>query len=463
MDVITAYINRVEAVNPYLNAVIHDRFEKALIEAEKADQFLLTSGLSVDDLKEKYPLLGVPVTVKGCIAVAGLQNTSGTVYRKEIADKDAVIVANLRKTGAIPLLTSNVPELCMNWETNNKLIGVTNNPYDTRRTPGGSSGGEAALISSGASIIGIGSDLAGSLRLPAHYCGIFSHKPTPCVVSSVGHYPICTDLENWTKLLTLGPMCRYGSDLKLTLESIMEPQYKTKLNLNEPVNIKDLKVYYLRNCNESLGQQWSPSVRKVYEQTVQDLKKICPNCREANLPLMKWANILSFIVGFELDGISNLPGLHGRGIGIAKEILKYITFRSDHMFMPIFYNLIRRSLHLLPKSFTDKVHHDIDVLEKQLYDLLDDNTVLLLPTFFSTALFHDLTKANMLDAGILSIFNALGLPATNCPIGMDENGLPIGMQIVTGQYYDRLSISLAQEVEKIRGGWKPPCPINANA
>ncbi|KAJ8938028.1 hypothetical protein NQ318_003332, partial [Aromia moschata] len=250
--VIRSYIARIQEVNPVINAVIEDRFVQAIEDAKYADKIITFGSLSVQELKEKHPLLGVPITVKGSIEVEGMKSTSGMVCRANVeATKDAVAVKHARDAGAIPMLTSNIPELCMNWESSNKLRGTTKNPHCTTKTPGGSSGGggaiptfhitfffcfflQASLLASACSVIGIGSDIAGSLRLPAHFCGVWGHKPSPGAISYVGHYPSCTNHEVWEASFTLGPMARYATDLKFLLGIIIEPKMKDVLKLNEP-------------------------------------------------------------------------------------------------------------------------------------------------------------------------------------------------------------------------------------
>lgn len=144
---VKAYINRIKQVNPVINAVVADRFEEALEEAKAIDKMIATNDLNIEQLKTQYPLLGLPVTVKESIAVKGLSHRAGCVIKykgKPVAESDAYIVKLVRDAGAIPLLVSNTPELCMNWETINKATGMTMNPYDTTKTPGGSSGGEVS-------------------------------------------------------------------------------------------------------------------------------------------------------------------------------------------------------------------------------------------------------------------------------------------------------------------------------
>lgn len=141
-EVVKAYIKRVQEVNPTLNAVVEDRFELAICEAKIVDDFLRSTSWSLQEIEAQYPLLGVPVTIKESIAVKGMSFNSGIKFNRKTADEDAKPVAYLKKAGAVPILVSNTPELCLNWETVNKVTGATRNPHDSRRTCGGSSGGE---------------------------------------------------------------------------------------------------------------------------------------------------------------------------------------------------------------------------------------------------------------------------------------------------------------------------------
>lgn len=148
-SVVKAYINRIKQVNPVINAMVADRFEEAVEDAKAIDKLIATNDLNIEELKTKYPLLGLPISVKESIAVKGLSHRAGCVTKckgSPTAEFDADIVKLVREAGAIPLLVSNTPELCMNWETVNKVTGMTVNPYDTTKTPGGSSGGEVSRI-----------------------------------------------------------------------------------------------------------------------------------------------------------------------------------------------------------------------------------------------------------------------------------------------------------------------------
>ncbi|KAH9378075.1 hypothetical protein HPB48_022570 [Haemaphysalis longicornis] len=177
--VIQAYQRRVREVDPLVNAVVDERFEAALEDARAADQ-LVRQTASPEELERTKPLLGVPFITKNSVMVRGLLVDAGLpAWRGQRADRDAEAIALLRDAGAIPVATTNTPELCLWTESFNKLYGRTHNPHDTRRTAGGSSGGEGSLLSAAGALLGVGTDIGGSIRLPSTYCGTFGHMTTP--------------------------------------------------------------------------------------------------------------------------------------------------------------------------------------------------------------------------------------------------------------------------------------------
>jgi Asp-tRNA(Asn)/Glu-tRNA(Gln) amidotransferase A subunit family amidase len=189
VDVARTHLDRIERLNPKLNAFVDCKPEAVLAQAREAEK-----AISRGD--ELGPLHGVPVSIKSSINVAGHRSEAGTRLRAGyIAAEDAPLVARLRAAGAVILGVTNTPELLMAWETDNLLYGRTNNPWDLTRTSGGSSGGEAAAIAAGLSAGGVGSDGGGSIRVPAHFCGICGLKPTPGRIPSTGHFPKAGGLD----------------------------------------------------------------------------------------------------------------------------------------------------------------------------------------------------------------------------------------------------------------------------
>ncbi|MEE8551362.1 MAG: amidase, partial [Gemmatimonadota bacterium] len=215
VELVQAHLDQIERLNPQLNAFVSVDSARALEAARKAEAAVM-QGATVG------PLHGVPVTIKSSIDVAGLRCETGSKLRAgHIAEADAPLVARLKAAGAIVLGNTNVPEMLMAFETDNLLYGRTNSPWDLERTPGGSSGGEAAAIAAGCSAGGVGSDGAGSVRVPAHFSGICGLKPTPGRIPATGHYP--PSLGPFALLGVVGPLARTVADLQLFFEAIAGP------------------------------------------------------------------------------------------------------------------------------------------------------------------------------------------------------------------------------------------------
>src|ERR1700687_1219862 len=210
VEVARAHLNRIECLNPKLNAFVDYNPEAVWAQARDCEQSVLRGD-------ELGPLHGVPVSIKSSIDVARHRCEAGTRLRAGyIAAEDAPLVARLRTAGAVILGVTNTPELLMAWETDNLLYGRTNNPWDLTRTAGGSSGGEAAAIAAGLSVGGVGSDGGGSIREPAHFCGICGLKPTPGRIPSTGHFP--KSGGPFALLGVVGPMARTVADLRILFE-----------------------------------------------------------------------------------------------------------------------------------------------------------------------------------------------------------------------------------------------------
>ncbi len=204
LELVDAHLDRIEKRNPELNAFTMVLADQARESARRADQGLKAGRLH-----------GVPVTVKDSFDLSGFPTRLGSFFVPETpASEDAAVVARLRREGAIVLGKTNTPEFLVSYESDNFVTGRTNNPWDLERTPGGSSGGEAAAIASGCSPGGVGSDGGGSIRVPAHFCGIAGLKPTPGRISSVGHWP----MDPIKGIGVCGPMARSVADVRLLFE-----------------------------------------------------------------------------------------------------------------------------------------------------------------------------------------------------------------------------------------------------
>uniref|UniRef100_A0A0C9RJ59 FAAH2_2 protein n=1 Tax=Fopius arisanus TaxID=64838 RepID=A0A0C9RJ59_9HYME len=271
--VVTAYIERIKEVNPFINAVVDERYEDAIKDARNCDKILENGEISIDKITRTKPLFGVPFTVKESCGVKGLSQTGCTRIRRGIkASENSPMVLTMTKVGAIPLCVTNTPELCSGFESTNLVYGTTMNPYDGRHSAGGSSGGEGSIIGAGASLIGIGSDLAGSIRVPALFNGIFGHKPTPGIIPIKGHFPMSDDPE-FQRYLVVGPMARFAEDLHLAVR-VMSADCKQNLRLDEPIDITKLNFFYLEDAGKAFGiTPTSKDTRNAILKAVQYLEK----------------------------------------------------------------------------------------------------------------------------------------------------------------------------------------------
>ncbi|KAG6444205.1 fatty-acid amide hydrolase 2-B isoform X2 [Manduca sexta] len=458
-QVVSAYIERCKEVNPYLNAVVEPRYEVALREARGIDKMIASTDRSPEELEKEYPLLGVPMTVKESIAVEGMSNDCGTVYSyRNPAKKDAAVVKLARAAGAIPIAVTNTPQLCMNWETYNNVIGVTTNPYDQKRTTGGSSGGESALISSAASVIGVGSDIAGSLRLPPMFTGIFGHKPTPRLLSVEGHVPDCLDSE-FEEYFALGPIARYAEDLTLLLKVLKQPD-APYVPLDKPVDVSKLKFYYMEGDGSNVSDSIGPEVKNAMEKAKSYIEKTY----NIEVKPLKIKNIehmweISVRVLTNINHIRNIytnPEKPDEWKSVWPEVLKKIFGFSDHNFLCICYGPLKLFFDALPRSYYKKLMTKFEDIKTEFEAALSDDAVLLFPTYPTPAHLHYRIYYKFLNCGYLTIFNALGLPVTACPIGFTRKGLPVGLQIAANKCNDHLTIAVAKEFEKAFGGWVPP-------
>ncbi|KAL4706613.1 hypothetical protein ACJJTC_009025 [Scirpophaga incertulas] len=458
-EVVTAYIERCKEVNPYLNAIVEPRYEAALREARAIDKMIASTTQTTEDLAKEYPLLGIPFTVKESIAVEGMSNDCGTVHAyRNPAKADATIIRLARAAGGIPIAVTNTPQLCMNWETYNNVLGVTTNPYDQKRTPGGSSGGEAALISAGASIAGVGSDIAGSLRLPPMFTGIFGHKPTPKLLSVQGHVPDSGD-ETFEEYFALGPITRYAEDLTLFLKVLSQPD-GPMVPLDKPVDITKLKYYYMEGDGSKITNSIGPDIRKAL-QKAKDYMKTTYNIEVQELKIKNMEHMweISIRVLLNIKKIRNIytdPENSDKLLSMWPEVVKKLLGFSNHNFTCVVYGPLFKFFNALPKSDFEKLLKMFEEIKTEFNNALSNDGVLFYPTYPYTADLHYRIYYKFLNCSYLTIFNALGLPVTACPIDMTSKGLPVGIQIAAHRCNDHLTIAVAKEFEKAFGGWVPP-------
>ncbi|XP_053680801.1 fatty-acid amide hydrolase 2-A-like [Anopheles nili] len=457
VDVVRAYVLRIREVNPLINAVVEERFEAALADAVAADERVAVCAGDEDALKKlakTSPLLGVPITVKESCSLQGLALSGGVVHRQNLtAEQDGETVGLLRAAGAIPLLVSNTPEYCMAFESYNNVTGRTRNPYDPRRTPAGSSGGEGALIGAGASVCGVGSDLGGSIRIPALFCGIFGHKPSAGIVSIKGHMPVCSD-AHFDQFLSLGPMCRYATDLPLLLDVMSGPN-ASKLRLSEPVDVDKVKIYYPQKLDLTINAvPIAPEIREALRSAVKHFQNKGTYSEPLNF---RYFCDSMQIASTSLQTLKDVPSVFKTNKpNLLWELVKVMMGQSEHTFAVIFMYLLSASKATVTEQHRARYMRMAAELKKDFTDKLATDGVFLMPSFPKPALRHYESFGHVTGFMYTMIMNALGLPATQVPLGFNRDGLPVGIQVVAGPNQDRLCIAVARELEKAFGGWQPP-------
>ena len=445
VELVEAHLMRIENLNPRLNAFVQVNTEGARMQAQAATK-ALTDG-------ENLGLLhGVPITIKSSIEVAGMRHEAGTKLRAGVvAMKDAPLVKRLRDAGAIILGTTNTPELLMAWETDNLLYGRTNNPWDLSRTPGGSSGGEAAAIAAGCSAGGAGSDGGGSIRVPAHFSGICGLKPTPGRIPSTGHFP--TSVGPFALLGVVGPMARTVADLEVLFEVMQGPDDGDTLAAPVPVRwpsrdeLKQLRVGFFEDDGRT----------PVTEETRQAVVSAAERLRRAGYKVER----------FQPSELEQARQLWWQFFGVAGGmLLGPMTKGREEELSPIlrqFSKMAETSPRHTAQSLLDTWIMR-DVLRFEIFAQMRDFPVLLCPVAAIPAFRHgerswqiDGKRVEYLDAwSYAEWFNLLGMPAAVVPIGQTREGLPIGVQIAGRPWQEEVVLRVAEAVERESGGWRKP-------
>jgi amidase len=449
-------VARIERADARINAVVVRDFERARDAARAADAALARG--------ERHPLLGVPMTVKEAYNVAGLPTTWGFTTAKTFPPEDALAVARVKAAGAVILGKTNVPVFLADWQTYNDVYGTTNNPWDVSRTPGGSSGGSAAALAAGFVSLELGSDIGGSLRTPAHFCGVFAHKPSLGLVPSRGHTPPNVPaLPFESDLAVVGPMARSAADLMLALDIIAGPDPRTtgigfRLQLPPPRH-EDLASFRV---------------------LVIDTHPLIPTAANVRAALEAVAARLTVRNAKIAYGSALLPDL-----GEAARIYTRLLSSIFGAYMPQDqYLRVAEAAKALPGSDqtlaawrtrgTALSHRDWIMadgararLRQQWRELFREWDVVLCPPMPTVAFPHDHTpeqKERRIEIDGKSypyldqivwpgVATAPGLPATAVPIGLSNEHLPIGMQIVGPYLEDRTTLRFAELIEQECGGF----------
>ena len=451
VELVDAHVRRIEAVNGRINALVGERFAAARAEAHKAAAAQRTT--PADKLP---PLHGVPCTIKEFVAVEGMSWTAGLEARRGVtAPEDSTVVRRLREAGAIVLGVSNAPEGGLWMETYNTLYGRTRNPWDLRRSPGGSSGGEGALVASGASPFGIGSDVGGSIRIPAGFCGVCGHKATGGTVPNTGHHPPAP-AQGGTYLCT-GPIARSVEDLSLILQVISGPDSAdaacTRRFGAAPVPpLSELTIY-------ALEDNGAVSVRKSVRQSIRDAADALEGRgaqvrRDVRIPGLRrsfllWSAMLSEAADEHYDIILG----DGEPVRLGAELGRWLQGRSRHTIAGLLLTLGDKLVSAIPQDLAPLVEEGRR-LRDELDTMLGETGVILLPVYSRPAPRHRDSWRTATDAQYTAIFNVLELPVTVVPVGFESRGLPLSVQVIGARGQDALTLSVARALEQELGGWR---------
>jgi fatty acid amide hydrolase 2 len=462
-EVVRAFINRARIVQLYLNAIIDERYDDALKDAKAIDEFLKTTTLSLEELEQQKPFLGLPFTAKDSIQVAGMKWSSGCYRRKDlIADEDAPVVKNYRKAGAIPIALTNVPELLLWFASSNKLYGTTNNPFDLSRTPGGSSGGEAALVSACGSPLSICSDIGGSIRMPAFHCGLFGHKPTHEVIDYHGTFPEINDgLE---KMFSFGPITRYVDDILPALKVMAGDKINLLHDIDKPVELDKIRVFYIDDVENDMSTRVEPYISESIRQAAFHLgrKYGCP-VERAHFKNFKHISLWFTLLFSNNQEVSSLITENTYKINPFMELCKSLIGQSDYSPSALTVAAAQATTQATcspdqrPELYR-KTRETLAAAQKEFKALLGDDGVLLYVTLPRTAPTHYASVFEFTNVCCPMVMNYLGAPVTQVPTGLNE-GLPYGIQVAAAPHNDRLTIAVSKQLEELFGGWIKPCDI----
>ncbi len=457
-ELLEVYINRIERFNPGINAVVTLDADVARSQADAADMAIRAGGAV-------GPLHGLPITIKDCLATAGLRTTCGA---SELADyvptDDATAVARLKAAGAIVIGKTNLPKFAGDSQSYNDLFGTTNNPWDVSRTPGGSSGGSAAAIAAGLSALELGSDLGGSLRIPAHFTGTYTLKPTYGIIPQQGHIPPPPGTSSEPDIGTIGPIARSAVDLDIALSVMAGPDAALgvgwKLHLPDAIkgSFRDIRIAAW------IDDPYSPIDAEIlarYRQLIEELRASGATVTETAGPVpLADGHALSqqLIQG----GIS--PWIPDEGYRALASRATSAAADDDAPQIRFARNITQTARDLLNARETRGRQKAEWAGFFRTYD------VLLCPVTPTPAIPHDhnpdvdartiLVNGESRPYGDqfawLQAIGAVHLPVVVAPAGLTPGGLPVGIQIVAAEFGDRTAIDFARRMQKVIGGFQAP-------
>ncbi|HEY1262914.1 MAG TPA: amidase [Terriglobales bacterium] len=445
VEVAEAHLARIEKLHPLLNAFVHVDCDLVRRQARAAEAALMRKATL-------GPLHGVPLSIKSSIDVAGMRCEAGTKLRAgHLATQDAPLVARLRAAGAIILGVTNTPELLMAWETDNLLYGRTNNPWDLTRTAGGSSGGEAAAIASGCSAGGVGSDGGGSIRVPAHFCGICGLKPTQGRIPATGHFPAAAG--PFALIGVVGPMARTVADLKILFEVMQGPDDGDPSSAPVPLRwagvdeVKKMRV----GCFDDDGRTpVTPETRATVHKAAQALRHAGFTVEAFRPEGLEEARQLWWKIFGTVGGMLLGPMVRDREGELSPTFKQYLS------------GVVSEPPHTAESLLDTWVQRD--VVRLKIFAQMREFPILLCPAAAIPAFRHGEREwqvegktVKYLDAwSYTEWFNLLGMPGVVMPAGQSAEGLPIGVQIATRPWEEELALTVGEIAEKGCAAWRGP-------
>lgn len=452
-------ISRIDSLDKKINAIVVRDFEQARVAAKAADASIAKG--------ERKPLLGLPITVKESFNVTGFPTTWGNpTYKNWYPNEDALVVSRLKAAGAFIIGKTNVPFMLKDWQTYNIIYGTTNNPWNISFTPGGSSGGSAAALAAGFVSLELGSDFAGSIRVPAHYCGVFGHKPSINLVPMRGSGPPTSiPSPSMNDLLVAGPMARTAADLALTLKVLAGPDemwdgkgYQLSLPTIQKNHLKNFRVLIINNhplCTTAAA------INKSMDNLVEHLTKLGVKVSLNARLLPDLGEITrTYVTLFAANIAGNMPIDEYEKLEAASKALKPDDLSIDAC--------ILRGCMLTYRDWLTNTRARI-ALRLQWQNIFKEFDVVICPVMPTPAFPHDHSDPRNRKIDIdgrlfpysdqyawVSIASLFGLPSTVVPVSHTENGLPIGVQIIGNYLEDYTTIQFAHLLEHTLGGFIIP-------
>ena len=442
-----------------VNAVVAERYDAARREADEADRRLAREG--ADALP---PFHGVTCSIKESFALEGMPWTAGLVARRGTrAPRDAPTVARYRAAGMIPLGVTNTSELCMWFESDNRVYGRTSCAYDPARIAGGSSGGEGAVVGVGGAPVGLGADLGGSIRMPAFFNGVFGHKPSGGIVSNAGQFP--APEGDARTMCAVGPIARRAEDLFPLLALLAGPDGEDDSVRAHPLrdpSAVDLRALTVIDVRDDASLATRPLERCLFdaqERAVRALSRRGATVVQRSIPGLRrafdiWGATLHASNGGSFAELLG-NGERLRAPRLLREAPRALRELSEFTLPALVLALVERVPELVP-SRAKAMHEAGERLRAELESLLGERAVMLYPSHRRAAPPHRHPMLTFPDAGFTGVFNALRLPVTQVPLGLDERVIPTGVQVVGAWGNDHLTLAVARALEEDLGGWVPP-------